>query len=59
MLREAEASLKDFAESSKELEAEMEKDLNDSAKRLEEMQRKNEKLTQDKEEWKVSTMTAS
>ncbi|CAO1623294.1 unnamed protein product [Sympodiomycopsis kandeliae] len=53
MLREAEESLKDFAESSKELEQEMERELTISSKNLSEMKVKNEKLIQDKDEWKV------
>lgn len=53
MLREAEASLKDFSESSKELEQEMERELAQSAKDLDDARAKNEKLSQDKDEWKV------
>ena len=54
MLREAESSLKEFSESSKELEQEMERELAQSARDLEEARVKNDKLSQDKEEWKVS-----
>ncbi|CAO1612891.1 unnamed protein product [Jaminaea pallidilutea] len=52
MLKEAEASLKDFAESSKELEQEMERELAQSAKDLEETKTRSEKLFSEREEWK-------
>ena len=53
MLREAEESLKEFADSSKELEQEMERELAQSGKQLQEYKSRNEKLSQDKDEWKV------
>lgn len=56
MLQEAENGLREFAESSKELEQEMERELTQSAKDLEDARTRNEKLGQDKEEWKVSPL---
>ncbi|CAO1624280.1 unnamed protein product [Parajaminaea phylloscopi] len=52
MLQEAEDGLRDFAESSKELEIEMERELAQSAKDLDDVRTRNEKLGHDKEEWK-------
>lgn len=54
LLDEAHVSLRDFEMSSKELEEEMDKELAQSNKQLEEAIRNNEKLSQDREEWKVS-----
>ncbi|PWN18034.1 hypothetical protein BCV69DRAFT_285328 [Microstroma glucosiphilum] len=52
LLDEAHVSLRDFEMSSKELEEEMDKELAQSNKQLEEAIRNNEKLSQDREEWK-------
>ena len=52
-LRETESSLQDFMESSKELEAEMEREISSSNKTISDLQRKNEILKGDVDEWKV------
>lgn len=54
VLRETESNLQDFMESSKDLEAEMEREIASSTKRLNEMAVKNEALRGDCDEWKVS-----
>jgi hypothetical protein len=59
LLDEAHVSLRDFEMSSKELEEEMDKELAQSNKQLEEAIRNNEKLSQDREEWKVSVRSGS
>lgn len=50
---ELERELKDFQESSKELEAELEKDLDAADKRERALQQKAEGLSYEVEEWKV------
>ena len=52
-LREAESSLQDFMESSKALEAEMEKEIAASNQAQLELQTRNERLKSEIETWKV------
>ncbi|EPQ29246.1 uncharacterized protein PFL1_03001 [Pseudozyma flocculosa PF-1] len=52
-LREAQSSLTDFMESSKDLEAEMEKEISASSKTISGLQRANESLKDSVEDWKL------
>lgn len=52
-LRDAETGLQEFMESSKELEAELESDIAQSSRRIDELQSANEQLRGDVDEWKV------
>lgn len=51
-----ELELRDFQESSKELEAEMERDIEGAEKRERQMKEKLEKLSYEVDEWKVSSL---
>ncbi|KAK0556159.1 NADH:ubiquinone oxidoreductase [Tilletia horrida] len=51
-LNETEATLQDFMESSKELEAEMEREISASNRRLADLQNKNEAMRADVDNWK-------
>ncbi|CAD6898434.1 unnamed protein product [Tilletia controversa] len=51
-LNETEATLQDFMEGSKELEAEMEREISASNKRLTDLQNKNEAMRADVDNWK-------
>lgn len=57
-LRDAETGLQEFMESSKELEAELEADIAQSSRRIEELQSTNEQLRGDVDEWKVRAQRA-
>ncbi|PWN47203.1 hypothetical protein IE53DRAFT_390659 [Violaceomyces palustris] len=57
-LTEAETSLQEFMESSKELESEMDKELNHSNRRIADLQAKNDVLRNEQEEWKTKYQKA-
>jgi len=52
-LRETEATLHDFMDSSKELEKEMDREISAAQSKINELQVKSEKLKGDVDEWKV------
>lgn len=52
-LRDAETGLQDFMESSKELETELEADIAQSNRRIDDLLAANERLRGDADEWKV------
>ena len=55
-LRETEASLHEFMESSKELEKEMDREISAANSKSNELQVRSEKLKGDVDEWKVSEL---